>query len=115
MTPPAGRPYLERGSYRLAQRPGVSRRSLRANRAPASNVETPAGDIMRREFEMADSNEMLEPAFIRLQTCDCHTMPVMSRGKLVGLLTSDNMGEFLMIQSALSKTDRRERHLAPRG
>jgi len=70
---------------------------------------------MRREFEIADANEMLEPAFIRLQTCDCHTMPVMSRGRLVGLLTSDNVGEFLMIQSALSRTGRQERHLAMRG
>jgi len=61
-------------------------------------------DIMRREFQVADANEMLEPAFARLQTCNCRTMPVMSRGQLVGLLTSDNIGEFLMIQAALSPT-----------
>lgn len=73
-----------------------------------------AGEIMRREFQMADANEMLEPAFIRLQTCDCHTMPVTSRGQLVGLLTSENVGEFLMIQSALRQTGSRDRILAPR-
>ena len=57
--------------------------------------------VMRREFQTVDANEMLEPAFARLQTCDCHTIPVTSRGQLVGLLTTDNIGEFLMIQSAL--------------
>jgi Zn-dependent protease len=59
--------------------------------------------LMRRNFETVDASEMLETAFIRLQTCGCHTMPVTSGGQLVGLLTTDNVGEFLMIQSALSK------------
>ncbi len=58
-------------------------------------------NIMRSEVQIVDANEMLEPAFARLQACNCHTMPVVSRGQLVGLLTSDNIGEFLMIQSAL--------------
>lgn len=64
----------------------------------------PVSAIMRRDFQMVDMREMLEPAFARLQACSCHTMPVTSNGKLVGLLTTDNIGEFLMIQSALRKT-----------
>lgn len=60
--------------------------------------------IMRRDFQTVDANEMLEPAFIRLQTCGCHTMPVTYGGSLVGLLTSDNIGEFLMIQSAIKQS-----------
>lgn len=60
-------------------------------------------DIMRRDFQFVDAAEMLEPVFARLQTCNCHTMPVTRGGQLVGLLTSDNIGEFLMIQSALGK------------
>lgn len=65
--------------------------------------EAPVSQIMRREFQLADVNEMLELAFARLQSCDCHTMPVTDHGRLVGLLTSDNVGEFLMIQTALRK------------
>lgn len=67
---------------------------------PAVNVAS----LMRRDFEVVDASEMLEPAFARLQTCGCHTMPVVRQGQLVGLLTTDNIGEFLMIQSALGKT-----------
>ena len=45
---------------------------------------------------------MLETTFARLQTCACHTLPVVWHGRLVGLITSDNVGEFLMVQAALS-------------
>jgi predicted transcriptional regulator len=66
----------------------------------------PISAIMRRDFQMVDASEMLEPAFRRLQACDCRTMPVTYHGRLVGLLTTDNVGEFLMIQSALSQASR---------
>ena len=65
--------------------------------------QAPVSEVMRRDFQVVDANEMLEPAFMRLQTCGCHTMPVTHQGELVGLLTSDNIGEFLMIQSALRR------------
>ena len=61
-------------------------------------------DIMRREFEVVDAADMLETAFARLQSCNCHTLPVTSRGALVGLLTMENVGEFLLIQSALGRS-----------
>lgn len=63
-------------------------------------------NIMRRDFQVVDAAEMLEPALMRLQTCHCHTMPVTRSGKLVGLLTNENVGEFLMIQSALRQAHR---------
>ena len=62
------------------------------------------GEVMQREFEMADASEMLETAFQRLGACACHTAPVSSQGRLVGLITMDNIGEFLAIQGALGKT-----------
>jgi Zn-dependent protease len=58
------------------------------------------GENMRRECPTADVTEMLENVLARLQGRDCHTMPVVDRGTLVGLLTMDNVGEFLMIQAA---------------
>jgi Zn-dependent protease/CBS domain-containing protein len=61
------------------------------------------GEVMQREFEMTDASEMLETAFQRLGACACHTAPVSSQGRLVGLITMDNIGEFLAIQGALGR------------
>jgi len=72
----------------------------------------PIATIMRRDFQVVDANEMLEPAFIRLQTCDCHTMPVTYNGRLVGLLTTDNVGEFLMIQAVMRQAPQQRRSFA---
>ena len=67
----------------------------------ARGADTPVSEVMRRNFEVADPYEMLEVAFARLQECGCQTVPVLRFGQLVGLLTTENVGEFLMIQAAL--------------
>ena len=56
---------------------------------------------MQNEFVTVDSQEMLESAFVKLKDCHCHTIPVTLNDKLVGLLTMDNLGEFMRIQAAL--------------
>jgi len=57
--------------------------------------------VMKREFQLVDSHDMLETALERLQECRCHTMPVLHGGELVGLVTTDNLGEFMLVQAAL--------------
>ncbi|NUM68892.1 CBS domain-containing protein, partial [candidate division KSB1 bacterium] len=69
--------------------------------------EASVRDAMQREFETVDATEMLEGAMVRLQTCQCHTLPVLQQGKMVGLVTMDNIGEFVMIQSALAGEKKR--------
>ena len=61
----------------------------------------PVTEVMKREFQVVDSFEMMETTFQRLQANECPTLPVVHKGQLVGLVTMDNMGEFLMIQSVL--------------
>jgi predicted transcriptional regulator len=63
--------------------------------------DAPVASVMERDFQLAELSEMIEPAFLRLQTCNCSTLPVIDAGRLVGLLTLENVGEFLSIQSAL--------------
>jgi Zn-dependent protease/CBS domain-containing protein len=65
-------------------------------------------DVMRRDFQRLDANEMLEPALLAMQSAATNTIPVTSRGLLVGLLTVENIREFLMIQSALRKAPKRD-------
>jgi Zn-dependent protease len=77
-----------------------------AQRDQDSRVE----DVMRREFETVDAAEMLETAFRRFQTCHCETLPILRAGALVGLVSLDNVGEFVAIQTALesAKASRRK-------
>jgi len=60
-------------------------------------------EVMEREFEIAHPSEMMEIVFARLQSCACHSLPVTQDGRLIGVIDADNIGEFLMIQSALRK------------
>lgn len=62
-------------------------------------IEARAGDVMRRDFETADSRDMLETVLERLQRR--RMLPVLRNGRLVGLLTPANLGELLMIEDAL--------------
>ena len=57
-------------------------------------------DHMKRECSTAEPSEMLETVLARLQGRDCKTMPVLEHAALIGLITTDNVGEFLMIQAA---------------
>lgn len=90
-------PVVENG--RVA---GVLTRSDLLLALAKSGQNTPVEEVMQREFQVVDSTEMLETAFQRLQACSCHTLPVVRNGELAGLVTMDNVGEFLLIQSALS-------------
>ncbi len=65
------------------------------------------GDVMRRDFQVVDDYAMLQTAFQRLQQCDCTTLPIVRNGQLIGLLTSDNVGEFIMIQTAMERGEAR--------
>lgn len=71
--------------------------------------QSPVADVMRRDFLVADASDMIDVAFQRLQGHECHTIPVIRRGHLIGLLTMDNVGEFLGVQTAI-----RGRHAAGR-
>lgn len=85
---------------------GVLTRGDLLTALPSRGQGALVADVMRREFRVVDSFEMLEPVFARLQECECHTLPVTHGGRLVGLVTMDNVGEFLAIQTALAPTRR---------
>ncbi len=61
-------------------------------------------DVMRRDFLTLEANEMLDTALARMRAAECClTAPVMHDGQLVGLLTADNVSEFLQISAALGE------------
>ncbi len=89
---------------------GVLTRSDLMAALAQTGQEVPVSKVMRSDFQNVDSSEMLMDVFSRLQECPCRVLPVTHGGRLVGLLTSDNLGEFIMIQAALGET--RLRHAA---
>jgi predicted transcriptional regulator len=64
-------------------------------------------EVMTREFVSVDFLDELETAFIKLNSCNCTTIPVLRNGQLIGLLTSENVGEFVKIKTALGKVQNR--------
>jgi Zn-dependent protease/CBS domain-containing protein len=68
--------------------------------------DTPVIDVIKRNVPSVDSHEMVESALMRLQESGSKTLPVMHGGRFVGLVTSENITEFLMIRSALNAASR---------
>lgn len=61
-------------------------------------------DSMQREFHTASLGEMVETVLQRLGECRCHTLPVLDvREQVVGLVTMENIGEFMRIEAALRR------------
>ena len=58
---------------------------------------------MRRDFQVAEPSEAVEAALARLESSDCHALPVVRGRQLMGVLTLDNVGEYMMIQAALRR------------
>jgi Zn-dependent protease len=69
--------------------------------------QTPANEAvagaMRTQYQQCEPGDMLESVFVRIQEDGAHTVPVVRRGELVGLLTMENIGEMLRIQAAIDK------------
>ncbi|MGE5374966.1 MAG: site-2 protease family protein [Bacteroidota bacterium] len=66
----------------------------------------PVMDFIRRDLPEVDSHEMLELALTRLQESGTKTLPVTHAGQLVGMITMENITEYLMIRSALNAASR---------
>ena len=60
-------------------------------------------DIMQRDFQTLDLSDPLETVLTRMQSGEVRTIPVTQYGRLIGILTADNVDQFLMIQAALRR------------
>lgn len=63
-------------------------------------------DLVERDCEPVEDSIMLDEAFVRMQESQCSTIAVVRGGQLVGVLTLENIGELMMISSALSRGGR---------
>ena len=67
----------------------------------------PVRAAMTRNFESAAPDELVESAIVRGRATDVPLMPVIANARLVGLLTLENVSEYVLIQTALR--ERRDR------
>jgi Zn-dependent protease/predicted transcriptional regulator len=76
-----------------------------SERGPEASV----AEFMRLTAEVADPHEMLDDVFARVSQQETRTLPVVRGGRVVGLLTLENLGEFLRIQAAMAARARARR------
>lgn len=58
-------------------------------------------EAMREDFPVASPVEPLQSVFTRLHETDASTLPIVENGRVVGLITLENMTEYVMIHGAL--------------
>ena len=72
-----------------------------------SGPETHVVDVMRTEIPAVTESTLFEKAFALMQECRCPALSVLdANGRLIGLFTPENVGEMIMVQSAMGSRPR---------
>ena len=53
---------------------------------------------MERRLEAVEPQDMLSTAFARFEDCNCHILPVVQDGRVVGILTAQKVADLLTMQ-----------------
>jgi Zn-dependent protease/CBS domain-containing protein len=83
----------------------LGRAELFAELARSGNT-VPVGSVMNRQVLVVKATDPLETALLRLQEAGVPLAVVEQDGRWVGLLTLENVGEFIAIQQALARRPR---------
>jgi predicted transcriptional regulator len=60
-------------------------------------------DVMQGDCGTVEDTDMLDKTFLRMREGGCPSLPVVHQGRLVGMVTLENVGELMMIHSALRR------------
>jgi Zn-dependent protease len=71
----------------------------------AHGPATPISNAMRADVAPVQASAPLEETFQRMQTEGVPALPVIEGGGLVGLVTLDNIAEYLMVRAAMSTAE----------
>lgn len=81
---------------------GLLTRSALVNGLAQLGSNAEVSRVMQREFASVQPTEPAEAAFLKLQQTHSRALPVLREGGLLGILTSEHIGEFLMVRAALN-------------
>lgn len=91
-------PVLENGAP-----VGILSRADLIGALPHHGPQANVGQVVQREAQMVDPGEPLEDVFQRMRERRRSALPVVSDGRLIGMVTTDNVGELLLVQDALRR------------
>lgn len=81
---------------------GVLTRDAMIGALRSSGPDSPVTGVMQRDLPSVRPDDSFEDAFRIMHECECPALPVVnSLGQLVGLVTTENVGEMMLIQSVL--------------
>ena len=87
---------------------GIFTRSELVAALRKSGPEAPVLGVVREDFPIVHPRMPFDEAFQMMQQRGCSVLPVTDEeGKLVGLFTMENIGEMLMVRSAIEQSRRR--------
>jgi len=82
---------------------GVLTRAELLEAISRGNERTPVGPIVRREIGVLSPDDQVDAALERLRNENRTAMPVVQEGRLIGLITLENVGEMVMVYNARMK------------
>ncbi|MBX7122779.1 MAG: site-2 protease family protein [Opitutaceae bacterium] len=82
---------------------GILRRNDLVKALTENRGDTAVTEIMWRECQPVDETAPLRSTVEKMQAGHCGTVPVIRAGRLVGLLTMENIGELIMVQNAAER------------
>jgi Zn-dependent protease/CBS domain-containing protein len=71
-----------------------------------SAPQTPVGEVIAPDHQVADAGEPLEEVLRRMREHHRPALPVVSGGRLVGMVTLENVSELLLVQEAIKRRPR---------
>lgn len=86
---------------------GVLTRDAMITALKERGAATPVAEVMHRGLPIVRRGDAFDAAFRQMQECACPALPVVDEmGRFVGLITPENIGELMMVQSLRPKDGR---------
>lgn len=92
---------------------GLLRRDDLVKGVEQGSIDAPVESFMRSDLLTADEETMLADIVRTMQERNQTNVPVLRNGRLVGLLTADNVSEVMMLQAARARRDELDSHEEP--
>jgi CBS domain-containing protein len=64
------------------------------------------GRVLRKEFSTVTADQTLEQVYAAIQACGCSSLPVLESGRIIGLVTLEALGRYLVFAGAGSGASR---------